>query len=159
MTKVIVFTDARGRLVLRRPAFNDRANAGLTEEEQLQREADRAVSSGKAADTPVVMEESDVETDRSFRNAFVKNESSVTVDMPKARDLHMDHIRQRRNKELVKLDVPYMKSLESGDTDAQAEIATQKQTLRDIPATFDLTGASNSSELKALWPDGVERDE
>jgi hypothetical protein len=159
MAKVIVFTDARGRLVLRRPAFNDRTNAGLTEEEQLQREADRAVSSGKAADTPVVMEESDVEADRSFRNAFVKNDSGVAVDMSKARDLHMDHIRQQRNKELVKLDVPYMKSLESGDTDAQAEIATRKQTLRDIPATFDLTGASNSSELKALWPDGVERDE
>ena len=159
MAKVIVFTNSKGRVVLRRPAFNDRINAGMSEEEQLQREVDRAVSSGKAVDTPVVMEESDIESDRTFRNAFARGESSVAVDMPQARDIHMDHIRHQRNKELTKLDVPFMKSLEAGDTDAQATIATQKQTLRDIPATFDLAGASDSNELKALWPDGVERDE
>ena len=77
----------------------------------------------------------------------------LVVNMTKARAIHMNVIRRARNKELVKEDVNYTRALESGDTSAQAAVATRKQTLRDIPATFDLTtGVATTDQLKAKWP-------
>ena len=77
----------------------------------------------------------------------------INVNMTKARVIHMDAIRASRNSELVKEDVTFMRAVEDGDTDAQATIKTKKQTLRDIPATFDLTTDVDTPEnLKAKWP-------
>jgi hypothetical protein len=77
----------------------------------------------------------------------------VSVNMTKARAIHLTEIRRVRNEELTKLDVPWMKAAEAGDASAQATIATEKQTLRDIPATFDITtGVTTPELLKARWP-------
>jgi hypothetical protein len=40
-----------------------------------------------------------------------------------------------------------MRAVEAGDTSAQATIATEKQVLRDIPATFDITTDAGTPEL------------
>ena len=73
--------------------------------------------------------------------------------MTKARAIHLAEIRRVRDEELVKLDIPWMKAVEAGDTDAQATIRTQKQTLRDLPTTFDITTDVDTPEkLKAKWP-------
>ena len=56
-----------------------------------------------------------------------------------------------RNAELVKLDLPSLRAMEAGDTSAQPTIATEKQPLRDIPQTFDLT-TDTPELLKAKWP-------
>ena len=76
--------------------------------------------------------------------------------MPKARVVHMDHIREARNVELEKLDVPYMRAVEAADTDEQTNISNQKQTLRDIPQTFDLEGYTTPATLKDAWPDELK---
>jgi len=77
----------------------------------------------------------------------------INVNMTKARAIHLEEIRRVRNAELVKEDVTFMRAIEAGDTDAQATIKTKKQTLRDIPATFDLTTDVDTPEkLKAKWP-------
>ena len=77
----------------------------------------------------------------------------VNVNMTKARVVHMEEIRKVRNAELVKEDVTFMRAVEDGDTDAQATIKTKKQTLRDLPATFDITTDVDTPEkLKAKWP-------
>jgi len=77
----------------------------------------------------------------------------VIVNMTKARAIHLAEIRRVRNKELVKEDVTFMRAVEAGDADAQAAIKTKKQTLRDLPATFDLTTDVDTPEkLKAKWP-------
>ena len=77
----------------------------------------------------------------------------VNVDMTKARAIHLEEIRRVRNEELVKEDVTFMRAVEDGDTDAQATIKTKKQTLRDLPATFDITTDVDTPEqLKAKWP-------
>jgi hypothetical protein len=73
------------------------------------------------------------------------------VNMAKARGVHMDKIRVVRDAELVKKDLTSLRAIEAGDTSAQARIATEKQTLRDIPQTFDLT-TDTPEELKAKWP-------
>ena len=77
----------------------------------------------------------------------------VNVNMTKAREIHLAEIRRVRNEELVKEDVTFMRAVEAEDTDAQATIKTKKQTLRDIPATFDLTTDVDTPEkLLAKWP-------
>jgi hypothetical protein len=77
----------------------------------------------------------------------------INVNMTKARTIHMDAIRVVRNAELAAKDITFMRAVEAGDTSAQATIATQKQTLRDIPATFNITtGVTTPTQLKARWP-------
>ena len=77
----------------------------------------------------------------------------INVNMAKARAIHLEVIRKVRNAELVKEDVTFMRAVEAGDTDTQATIATKKQTLRDLPATFDITTDVDTPEkLKAKWP-------
>jgi len=77
----------------------------------------------------------------------------INVNMTKARAIHLAEIRRVRDAELVKKDVPFMRAVEAGDTDAQATIGTAKQVLRDIPATFDITTDVDTPEkLKAKWP-------
>ena len=76
----------------------------------------------------------------------------VNVDMTKARAIHLAEIRKVRDAELVKKDVPFMRAVEAGDTDAQTAIGAEKQVLRDIPATFDITTDVDTPEkLKAKW--------
>ena len=77
----------------------------------------------------------------------------INVDMTKARAIHLAENRRVRNEELVKEDVTFMRAVEAEDTDAQATIKTKKQTLRDLPATFDITTDVDTPEkLKAKWP-------
>ena len=77
----------------------------------------------------------------------------VNVNMTKARAIHLAEIRKARNAELVKEDVTFMRAVEAEDTDAQATIKAKKQTLRYIPATFDITTDVDTPEkLKAKWP-------
>jgi hypothetical protein len=77
----------------------------------------------------------------------------INVNMTKARTIHMDAIRVVRNEELAAKDITFMRAVEAGDASAQSTIGTEKQTLRDIPATFDITTDVDTPEkLKAKWP-------
>jgi hypothetical protein len=77
----------------------------------------------------------------------------INVNMTKARAIHLAEIRRVRNLELAAKDIPFMRAVEAGDTSAQSTIGTEKQTLRDIPATFDITtGIDTPEQLKARWP-------
>ena len=76
----------------------------------------------------------------------------VNVNMTRARAIHLAEIRRVRNEELAKKDIPWMKAVEAGDTSAQSTIATEKQVLRDIPATFSLDSYADPTALKAAWP-------
>ena len=80
----------------------------------------------------------------------------IKVNMAKARGIQMDKIREMRNKELAKKDVEYMKALEADDCSAK-DIAIEKQALRDIPQTFDLT-TDTADELKNKWPEGLPKE-
>ena len=77
----------------------------------------------------------------------------INVNMTKARAVHLTEIRRVRDAELVKEDINILKAIEAGDTSAQSTVATKKQVLRDIPATFDITtGVTTPELLKAKWP-------
>ena len=77
----------------------------------------------------------------------------INVNMTKARAIHLTEIRRVRNSELVKEDINMLKAIEGGDASMQSTVAAKKQTLRDIPATFDITTDVDTPEkLKAKWP-------
>lgn len=89
-----------------------------------------------------------VPTDRTFRGAWQFNGSAVEVDMDAAKAIHKDNLRAERAPRLADLDVQYMKALEAGS--GAADIAAQKQTLRDITSDARIASATTPDELKAL---------
>jgi len=89
-----------------------------------------------------------VPADRTFRGAWAFNEAVIEVDMAKARNIHKDNLRAERKPRLEALDVDYMKALEAGS--GAAEIAAQKETLRDVTDDSRIESAENPDALKAL---------
>lgn len=83
----------------------------------------------------------DLPKDRYFRNAW---DHDLNINMDKAREIQMEYIRRARDEKLEILDVETLKGI-----DVQAE----KQVLRDLPQTFDLSIAKTPEELKELWPE------
>ena len=86
------------------------------------------------------IDESSVPKDRYFRNAWTHD---LSIDMDKAKSIHMDVIREKRDEKLKELDIETLKG-----NDVQEE----KQALRDLPQTFDLSKADTPEKLKKLWP-------
>ena len=77
----------------------------------------------------------------------------INVNMTKARVIHLEEIRRVRNEELAKEDINLMIANESGTSSEQDAVKAKKQTLRDLPATFDITTDVDTPEkLKAKWP-------
>ena len=100
----------------------------------------------------------DVPSDRYFRNAWTDAlpGTQIDVDMDKARVIHRTHIRRSRDKELARLDIEQLKVLT--DPVKLQEIEAQKQILRDLPQTFDLTVVNSPVALKVLWPSQIPDD-
>ena len=89
-----------------------------------------------------------VPTDRTFRGAWTFNGNVVEIDMTAAREIHKDNLRAERAPRLADLDVAYMKALEAGT--GAADIAAQKQALRDITDDARIAAAADADALKAL---------
>ena len=97
-----------------------------------------------------------IPSDRTFRDAWADTTPELTIDvnMAKARAIHLDSIRIKRNAELSKLDIQATKAQDVGDADALTQIRARKQELRDLPVTLAPTLASAASvdALKAIQP-------
>ena len=119
---------------------------------------DEAIAAIIAKDIPadkqssaIIIDKSQV-PDRKFRDSWKQESSSVVEDITKARAIHMDRIRVYRNAELAKEDINYQIAFEQDNNSKKNSVASKKQMLRDIPSTFNLSGATNGTELDALWP-------
>ena len=97
-----------------------------------------------------------IPTDRTFRDAWTDTtpEFFIDIDMAKARDIHLNRIRVKRNAELSKLDIQATKAQDINDTATLTQIRSRKQELRDLPATLASTLASvvSADALKAIQP-------
>lgn len=91
----------------------------------------------------------DIPPNRKFRNAWAPG---LTVDMPKARIIHMDRIRAARDRTLAQADTNLARAQDDNDGPEQARLRTLRRTLRDLPQNFDLSGATTPEALDALWP-------
>lgn len=76
----------------------------------------------------------------------------ITINLDKAKEIQKNRWRTARKPILEKLDTQFMRAVETGDTSKQQQIATQKQSLRDVTTT-DLSSVTTPEELKNVWPD------
>lgn len=80
---------------------------------------------------------------------------AIGFNLEKAKEIQKDRIRQVRKSLLEKLDVDFVRALESG-TDTST-IAAEKQALRDVTnivTEAEITGTTIdqiTTELKAIW--------
>lgn len=154
MSKIILFTRPDGGVSVLHPTPETLSKFG-TEDEAIAHVRSKSVPTD--ATEIKVIDESALPANRKFRDAWVSGDAEAAVDMAKARVIHMNRIREVRNDELKKEDINFQRALESEDASAKTSVANKKQALRDIPQTFDLSGASTSDELDALWPEDLDR--
>lgn len=130
-----------------------------TEDQFVERVRQKDVPSD--AKTVILVEEEDLPPrmdpkTKHLRNAWRISGRKVVVDMPAAREIHMNRIRQSRDRHLDSLDREHTKALgRKRQADADA-IEAQRETLRNIPQTFDLTKAKTPEALADLWPAGLD---
>lgn len=135
----IIYTNDNGNVVVITPVSTE-----LTVEEV----AAKDVPAGKSY---TIVEDAQVPTDRSFRDAWALSDGSIQVEMTKAKDLMRDKIREARKDLLSAEDVTFMRAVETADADAQAASAARKQALRDAPLASAISNASDVTALKAAW--------
>lgn len=90
----------------------------------------------------------DVPDSRQFRDAWKIAGGKIVVDNKKAKQIHLDRIRELRNKKLEELDKEAIKNIT--DENKLQEIEQKKQILRDIPqnyTAFDVDSPHMPSEL------------
>ncbi|MES0190152.1 hypothetical protein [Mesorhizobium sp. C264A] len=90
-----------------------------------------------------------------FRAAWVDRKGKITVDMNKAKDCTRDRLRAERAPLLEAKDVDALRALEADDKAALADVAAEKQRLRDITELPAIDAAKTPDDLKALSCESV----
>jgi hypothetical protein len=87
---------------------------------------------------------------RRYRAAWTLADGTVSIDMEKARDVHLAALRRARDAELKRLDVEESKAAD--DAQALAVVRSRKATLRDMPLLVadSLNAAETIQELEAI---------
>lgn len=93
-----------------------------------------------------------IPAERTFREAWQADgdQSVISVNIDKARDIWRDKIREARKAPLEALDTDYMRALETGSSTAQ--IVDDKQALRDAPALASIDAATTPEQLTEIQP-------
>lgn len=148
MSKVVIYQDADDNAVIVHPSPSLIARMGGIDAAIAHMQS-RADCVPPTATSVSVRGKAEIPMDWTFRGAW---KPDLTVDMPKAREIHMNRIRVARDEALIEADAEVKKAEDAGDATKLAAERAKRQTLRDIPQTFDLSGAKDPEELKALWP-------
>jgi hypothetical protein len=74
----------------------------------------------------------------------------ISINLDKARQIHLDRMRSARKPKLEELDLAYMRAQEAGSN--TSEIVAAKQALRDVTKDPAVTAAQSPEDLKAAWP-------
>lgn len=99
-----------------------------------------------------IVDSSSLEGMRLFFEAWRLKEGKAVWHKPAADELQRKHFRALRKPLLEKLDVEFIRALESGDTALVASIAAKKKALRDV-TLMDLSQHSTPEALNAFIPD------
>jgi hypothetical protein len=98
------------------------------------------------------LKDTDIPTDRTYRNAWRHDGKNFHHDMNHAKEIHKDIIREQRSAILIKLDTDYIRADEVGDTQKKKHIAQQKQLLRDATTHPIIKSATTIEDLKLAIP-------
>jgi hypothetical protein len=88
--------------------------------------------------------------DEYFRNAWRYQNGAAVIDIESAQEIQRDKWRLARAPLLAKLDIDFMRAVETHDTDEQDRIAGEKQALRDVTETVL---PSDPAGIKSAWPE------
>jgi hypothetical protein len=97
----------------------------------------------------VVIDSTQFPTDIEFAMALEVN-GGLKFNSDKAKAIWKNKWREARKPKLEALDVEFMKAVELGQVEKQAEIGAKKQALRDVTNT-EIPG-NTSEEIKSVWP-------
>lgn len=104
-----------------------------------------------------IVTEAELPPNRVYRNAWRHDGKKIYHDMPHARKIHLEQVRQARLEQLGKLDRDWMRATGRGGTAEAALIEAKREALRNLPTTLPLESAKTVEELKALWPEDLPR--
>ena len=92
--------------------------------------------------------------DQDWRDAWTYDPSSgFGIDIAKAKNIHRNNIRARREELMPALDIEFQRALETGaDTSA---IVAKKNALRDAPANSAIDACTTTDELQSQWDTSV----
>ena len=102
------------------------------------------------ADTPYAIVDSLEGVDNDYFDGYIYADGEAVANIPACKALHLDKFRVARAPKIAALDVAFMRAVEQGDSAKQAEIAENKQELRDITKT---PLPDTLEEIKAVWPE------
>jgi hypothetical protein len=102
-----------------------------------------------------IVEYSSLDGIKLFFEAWRLRDGKVVWHKPAADELKRKHFRALRKPLLEKLDVEFIRALESGDTVLVASIAAKKKKLRDV-TLMDLSQHSTPEALNAFVPDFLQ---
>jgi hypothetical protein len=98
----------------------------------------------------VVIDNSQFPVDIDFAMALEVN-GGLKFNSDKAKIIWKNKWRDARKSKLQALDVEFMKAIELGEFDKQADIGAKKQALRDVTLT-EIPGTT-PEEIKSVWPE------
>lgn len=146
MKKIIFNLD--GKLCVMHPVRNTHPVLEDLSEEEIIARAYKGIPP-EASEIHLV-EESEIPTDRSFRDGWKNDKGKISHDLSKCRAIYKDRLRAERKPLLEKLDIDYIRALEAGDKSKIAIIKVKKQELRDAPQHPDIEQSSSVEDLKKL---------
>lgn len=161
MSKVLIYERADGGISTRFPAYKDPMRSKTQSDEELYASIDAATipqldaqyGPGTIRHTVEDTDLPEPNHDQYFFNAWCWLDRKCQVNMLRAQDVHMDHIRKVRDIELAKESGSPFRQPPELEEMFTPERNARLQVLRDIPQTFDLATPNNTlDELKALWP-------
>ena len=139
-TQLIIHPNKEGGIAVMHPA----TECGLSIEEIAAKDVPQGLPH-------VIVSSSDL-PDRYFRRAWTydfTSESTITIDIEKAKDIQRNKWRAARAPKLAALDLKFMRALEAGDLERQTEIVAEKQALRDVTTT---PLPDDIASIKETWP-------
>ncbi len=155
-TKRIVYKRPDGGVSVVCPAPNAR-NSGESETDFVARISAKVVPIDAA--NIEVMEASTL-PGREFRNAWEKPGAGIAVSMPKARDIHAEHMGRAHAAEISRLKVEERSERLKGNTtqaDAHAATVTALEALDLNVLATQIAAVPNPAALSAIWPAQVPR--
>jgi hypothetical protein len=143
MDKVLVFSNANGGLTIAHP-IRERAE-DVSESDFLEGIAEEVVPNGVPY---TVLNAADVPDERLFREAWRLHNGTIVVELSAAKEVAKTFIRSVRVTVMNRLDVEYMRALESDLKGAAQRVTAEKSRWRDMPSLAD--GAESVQDLKQI---------
>lgn len=147
MAKRLVWTGSDGSVSSFNPAPEAITAAGVTEDEFLADTNVRARVIPPGATNIAIVEKEDL-PDRTFRAAWDRTGTAVTVNRAKAETIHRARIKFAADKKAEELAVEYIRA----DPTRKVEIESEAAALKTLDQDTDLSTANTLEDLDKVWP-------